>query len=158
MTENQTKLAIIMRGLPGSGKSHWVEEYIASLPLEQAIAVRQRGYFSTDSYFIQHKSNTESQYRFLPHRLAEFHQQNLTAFIIAAAQSEPTVICDNTNMAHWEFSAYKAAAQAMGYQVRVMLLGEVSDHQHQLVCAERNKHGVGLEQIKKNGTEFRALT
>lgn len=35
------KLAIIMRGLPGSGKSHWVEQFVANQPLEQALRVRQ---------------------------------------------------------------------------------------------------------------------
>ncbi|MGS0724372.1 ATP-binding protein, partial [Shewanella sp. 30m-9] len=48
-----TKLAIIMRGLPGSGKSYWVEQFITSQGIEQAIHIRQHGLFSTDRYFYQ---------------------------------------------------------------------------------------------------------
>lgn len=153
MEKDESKLAIIMRGLPGSGKSHWVEQYLGTLPIEQALAVRQRGYFSTDSYFVN-TENGKNEYQFQPHRLAEFHQLNLTGFIQALSLGEPRVICDNTNMAHWEFSAYTAAAKAMGYQVREVLLGQVSDIQHQTLCANRNKHGVNLGQIKKMALNF----
>ncbi len=140
-----------MRGLPGSGKSHWVESYLTSLSLEEAIAIRQRGYFSTDSYFIQ---DGDGKYRFTPNKLAQYHQLNLTAFIQALGRAEPTVICDNTNMAHWEFSAYVAAAKAMGYQVREVLIGQVMDAQHQALCAQRNQHGVKLEQIQQMAKQF----
>ncbi len=67
------KLAIIMRGLPGSGKSHWVEQFVANLPLEQALRVRQGGIFSTDSFFYEGE-----EYRFDAKKLSEYHQRNFT--------------------------------------------------------------------------------
>lgn len=142
-----------MRGLPGSGKSRWVEQYLGTLPMDEALAARQRGYFSTDSFFINSESG-KGDYQFQPHRLAEYHQCNLTNFINALALGEPRVICDNTNMARWEFSAYICAAKAMGYQVREVLLGEVQDTAHQMLCAKRNTHGVSLEQIQKMAQNF----
>lgn len=143
------KVAIIMRGLPGSGKSHWVETYILSLPLEKAISVRQRGVFSTDSFFYH-----EDEYRFDAKKLPEFHQCNLTGFIQALSSSEPVVICDNTNLCHWEYMAYEAAAKALGYQVRIVLVGEPSSLAHQQECAKRNRHGVPLAQIQRMAKGF----
>lgn len=142
-------VAIIMRGLPGSGKSHWVEQFIQSQSIEQALAIRQRGYFSTDKWFYQ-----KGQYRFQAHKLAEYHQKTLVGFIQALANKEPVVICDNTNLALWEFMAYEIAAKALGYQVRIVLVGDPLDSSHQQLCAERNQHQVPLAQIKKMALNF----
>ncbi|WP_258407003.1 ATP-binding protein [Shewanella rhizosphaerae] len=139
-----------MRGLPGSGKSHWVDGFIATRP--DGDAIRRRGYFSTDERFI-----IAGEYRFDASKLSEFHQLNLTGFIQALSRQEPVVICDNTNMAHWEFMAYEAAAKAMGYQVRILLIGDPQDAAHQTLCAERNQHGLGLKQIQAMARQFQQL-
>lgn len=146
MSEN---IAIIMRGLPGSGKSHWVERFILSLPLDNAISVRQRGIFSTDSFFYH-----QDRYLFDAKKLPEYHQCNLAGFIQALSSSEPIVICDNTNLCRWEYIAYEAAAKALGYQVRIVLVGEPSNRAHQLECAARNRHGVPLAQIQRMAAMF----
>lgn len=143
------KLAIIMRGLPGSGKSYWAEQFIISQGIEQAIHIRQHGYFSTDRYFYY-----QGEYRFNPQKIAQYHQANLTAFIQALARSEPIVICDNTNIAKWEFMAYEAAAKALGYKVNVLLVGQPNDEPHQQLCAQRNQHHVPLVQIQKMAQLF----
>ena len=143
-------LAIIMRGLPGSGKSHWVDAFLASY--SDGEAIRRRGYFSTDDCFI-----CEGEYRFDASKLSEYHQLNLTGFIQALSRREPVVICDNTNMAHWEFMAYDAAAKAMGYQVRILLIGDPLDKAHHALCAERNQHGLGLRQIQAMASQFQQL-
>ncbi|GIU52733.1 hypothetical protein TUM4249_24230 [Shewanella sp. KT0246] len=145
----QAKLAIIMRGLPGSGKSFWVNNYLKQLGIEQALHVKQHGYFSTDSYFEK-----QGKYQFNSKMLSQYHQANLTAFINAMANNEPLVICDNTNVAKWEYMAYEAAAKSLGYQVRVVLIGEPKDYKHQELCVERNSHQVPLSQIKRMAKLF----
>lgn len=146
------RLAIIMRGLPGSGKSHWVEEYIAALPVDVGFRLRRQGIFSTDYFFYQ-----GDEYRFDAKKLSEYHQRNLTAFIQALALEEPIVICDNTNLCHWEYMAYEAAAKALGYPVRIVLVGDPLNLNHQKLCAERNRHQVPLSQIQRMATLFEAF-
>ncbi|MCE9678980.1 ATP-binding protein [Shewanella sp. AS1] len=143
------RLAIIMRGLPGSGKSHWVAQFIQSQEPSLAKTILRHGYFSTDALFT-----VQGEYRFDAARLAEYHQRNLTLFIQSLAQSQPVVICDNTNMARWEFMAYEAAAKALGYQVREVLIGDPLDREHQMECAERNQHGVSLASIAAMAKKF----
>lgn len=50
--------------------------------------------------------------------------------------------------------AYEAAAKALGYQVRIMLVGDPSDPVHQKLCTERNRHGVPLTQIRRMAKQF----
>jgi len=146
------KLAIIMRGLPGSGKSHWVTEFISRQTSGMAGTGECAQCFSTDSQFYQ-----DGAYRFDSKRLSEYHQRNLTGFIHALSVSVSIVICDNTNLARWESMAYDAAAKAMGYRVRYVLIGDPLDEAHQALCAARNGHGVPLAQIKRMARQFDAF-
>ncbi len=141
-----------MRGLPGSGKSRWVDEFIGNQTREDAMNIRGKGYFSTDSLFYR-----GGEYWFDVKRLAEFHQRNLSGFIHALSESQPIVICDNTNLAYWEFMAYQAVAEALGYRVRIVLVGEPNNPAHQRECAKRNNHGVPLAQIQRMAKQFDAL-
>lgn len=149
MSQSETKKAIILRGLPGSGKSHWVSEFLDALPETLAERVRRAGIFSTDSFFM-----VDGEYRFEPSMLPEYHQRNLAAFIDALGRGEPVAICDNTNLAYWEFAAYEAAAAALGYELERVLIGEPRDKQHQELCALRNRHGVSLASIRRMAKAF----
>ena len=144
-----SKLAIIMRGLPGSGKSYWVEQFIQSQPLPLAARIKQYGYYSTDNLFF-----IDGEYRFDVNKLSQNHQLNLSLFIEALARAEPVVICDNTNVCHWEYLAYKTAAVALGYQVKVVLVGDPKSAAHQVICSQRNKHHVPLKQIQRMANLF----
>ncbi|MEL4426197.1 AAA family ATPase [Shewanella indica] len=150
--DGNSRLAIIMRGLPGSGKSYWVRQFIQELPARLAQNVTERGLCSTDRFFYRNE-----RYCFDAARLAEFHQLNLSRFIEALATGVPVVICDNTNMALWEFAAYQAAAKALGYRVHIQQIGDVGCKTHLHECAERNKHGVSLKSIQRMASQFQTI-
>lgn len=143
------KLVIIMRGLPGSGKSYWVGQYLQSLGIKIALKVKQYGLFSTDSYFYQ-----QDKYVFNAQKLPEYHQRNLAGFIQALANGEPLVICDNTNINKWEYIAYETAAKALGYQVKIVVVGDPKSIAHQQVCSQRNQHNVSIEKIRTMASMF----
>lgn len=150
--DGNSRLAIIMRGLPGSGKSHWVELFLQGLPAALALNIAEQGLCSTDSFFYQH-----NRYCFDIARLPEFHQLNLSRFIEALASGVPVVICDNTNMALWEFATYQAAAKALNYRVHIQQIGDVRSKIHQRECAKRNKHGVSLKSIQRMASQFQTI-
>ncbi|MCL1094372.1 AAA family ATPase [Shewanella kaireitica] len=150
----EQKLAIIMRGLPGSGKSHWAKEFVTTYQQSSSSiqAEKQYGIFSTDSFFYN-----MGVYQFNPKLLPKFHQLNLAAFIEAMAGGLPLVICDNTNIAYWEFKAYSAAAMALGYEVRIQQIGDPASVKHQQLCAKRNCHGVPFQSIKRMASMFEVI-
>lgn len=125
---DQAPTAMIMRGIPGSGKSTLVEK----LKQEHNPKVH-----STDSYHLQN-----GKYVFQPSRLGEFHKRNQQAFKESLQAGEPLVVCDNTNLRHWEYEPYLKAARQAGYRTLVVLVK--SDPEQ---AAGRNLHGVSAEKV-----------
>ncbi|QTH71679.1 AAA family ATPase [Pseudoalteromonas xiamenensis] len=141
------KQAFILRGLPGSGKSH----YAFSLA-EELVGGDETRYVicSTDDYFLQ----TDGSYQFDKTKLSEFHNLNLARFINSLAEGIELVIVDNTNIRRWEYVAYSAAAHAMGYQVKEVVVGEVKDKSLQHLYQKRNIHHVALRTISNMARQF----
>lgn len=142
------KFAIILRGLPGSGKSRlarqlW-QKYAPEYRSEQIIC-------STDDYFQQ-----GSTYKFDASLLPKYHTFNLVRFIEGLEQGYPILICDNTNMCCWEYLAYQSAAIAMGYQVKRFLIGDPLNIEQQKLCAKANLHKVSLQVIQEMAEKFEA--
>jgi predicted kinase len=145
--KNNMKQAFILRGLPGSGKSH----YAFSLAEELVSADETRFVIcSTDDYFL----NSDGEYHFDKAKLPEFHNLNLARFINALAEGIELVIVDNTNIRRWEYVAYVAAAHAMGYQLKEVVVGEVKDKSLQHLYHKRNTHGVALRTISNMARQF----
>lgn len=138
--------AIILRGLPGSGKSRIAEDYFQPFSHQYE---RSQVIFSTDSFFMQN-----GHYAFDAQKLPEYHARNLAAFIEAMASAVPLVICDNTNICHWEYLAYVTAARAADYEVEIEVVGEPKSARHQQLCYERNQHDVALGAIQAMGRAF----
>lgn len=135
------KQVFILRGLPGSGKSHYAQS------LCDEMLNGDEGQFvicSTDDFFI-----SDGLYRFDKAKLSEYHNLNLARFIRALNQQIPLVILDNTNIKKWEFIAYAEAAHALGYQVKEVVVGEIKDKAMQHLYYQRNIHKVPLKTINK---------
>jgi predicted kinase len=122
------KVAFIMRGLPGSGKSTIARHLIGDLGVIH----------STDDFFVQN-----GKYYFDPEKLRANHDKNFRAFCESIAQEVPVVVCDNTNSKHWEYKRYLETAQKAGYMVSIVFM----PHPTPEIAAKRNTHNVPIAII-----------
>lgn len=106
--------AIIMMGLPGSGKSTWAE-------------AQSKEVVSADQYRM-----IDGQYVFNP--ADKVHEKCLAEFIYWC-EVGCDIICDNTNTNLIDIAPYIAVAQAHGYDVRVVCCEGVG-------AFDRQTHGV----------------
>ena len=141
-------VAIILRGLPGSGKSRlarqlW-QQHAPQCRAEEIIC-------STDDYFQRGVS-----YQFDASKLPMYHALNLVRFVEGLKAGRPLMICDNTNMACWEYLPYQTIASAMGYGVRRLLIGDPKDIHQQKLCARNNLHDICLTTIQAMAARFEA--
>lgn len=142
------KVAIILRGLPGSGKSRlanfiW-QHYAAAYRKDEIIC-------STDDYF-----QSGPLYQFDASKLSKYHSLNLVRFIDGLKAGRPLMICDNTNMECWEYLSYQKVADAMGYEVKRFLIGNPLDANQHKLCAKNNLHKVPLNVIQAMAARFEA--
>jgi len=119
--------AIIMRGLPGCGKSTLAADLAREEPLEV---------FSTDDYFGE-------PYTFDPSKIGEAHSWNLRRWIDAAQRGVSNIACANTNIHVSEIAPYWATAAAYGYEPVIMQLDCDPE-----VSIARNVHNVPEHVIR----------
>jgi predicted kinase len=118
----------VMRGLPGSGKSTWLNKY------GHAGAV-----FSADHFFIQN----DGTYKFDVSKLKEAHENCFDKFKAALPVKYDVIAVDNTNLTWWEMGRYVDAALKAGYVV------EVVDIQSDPKLCARNVHGVKTDVLER---------
>jgi predicted kinase len=94
---------IILRGLPGVGKSTYAHQLKADVVV------------SADQYFV----GDDGVYRFVPAEIGLAHQHCFRAFLMALLSGDNRVVVDNTNSKVWELSPYVLAAESHGYQVEI---------------------------------------
>jgi len=63
------------------------------------------------------------------------------------------VVIDNTNTRRWEFEPYLELAEQFGYEVEKITIGQF-DESNLKVYANRNKHKVPLDTIRKQAKRF----
>ncbi|KFV43033.1 NEDD4-binding protein 2-like 2 [Gavia stellata] len=98
------KLLLILRGLPGSGKST-----LSRILLGQSC---DGIVFSTDDYFRQ-----QDGYTYNAAQLGDAHDWNQKRAKQAMEQGKSPVIIDNTNTQAWEMKPYVEVALEKGYRV-----------------------------------------
>jgi adenylate kinase family enzyme len=99
---------IIMRGLPGSGKTTMAAELAY---LAQRVYGRPTHICSADEYLY----NGQGEYEWSPERLAAAHNCCFDEFKETLENNVFTVIVDNTNIRHNEYERYATEARLAGY-------------------------------------------
>lgn len=143
------KLLIIMRGLPGTGKStiaRNIFDYQDQFPdVSLPIDVENPEIVSADSYMV----NAKGEFEYDASKLDANHAICFArAIALLSKDRYPLVIVDNTNMTRHEISPYYLLGQATGYRILILhaqppnLYGGEAEF-----LAERNVHGVPEDAI-----------
>lgn len=132
-------IAYIMRGIPGSGKSTWLQRN-ASPTTEVA---------SADNY---HLNPLTGIYEFKPANIKAAHDGCLRDFALSARAGTNDIAVSNTNIRVWELAPYVRIAEAFGFEVRIMRMVCRPE-----VAITRGVHGVPTEQVWKMFTEMETL-
>jgi NEDD4-binding protein 2 len=138
---NPDKTLVVMRGLPGSGKSY-------------AAQVHGGLILSTDDYFV-----VDGEYQFNPTLIGEAHAWNQKRASYAMEDKVPVIVVDNTNIRLWEMKPYVLLAQKHGYRP-VFCYPETEWATNPEECARRNSHGVpfeAIERMNQNFEQFRSI-
>ena len=161
---------LILRGLPGSGKSthatgliEWAEKASqakdddAQAPLQQRLSLESHGAVvcSADDFFASGAGRSHRELRKLGLRTpAEVYDHCFDTTLLAAAHTRcrdnfeaalsagaPLVVVDNTNSAKGDYDWYRRTAQAQDYKVGVLEL-RCADWAAVRCCAKRGVHSV----------------
>lgn len=121
----------VMRGLPGSGKSHAAEQLPAGV-----VA-------SADHHMVDRQGG----YRYDPSKLGAAHAACRARLLAALAAECQVVVLDNTNIQIWEYQWALDAAALSGHVVTIVELydGGLTDAE----LARRNSHGVPVASITR---------
>lgn len=130
---DSVKILILMRGVPGSGKSFLAERLKA-----QGVVL------STDDFFV--KRNGIYQYNF--NQLTEAHDWNKKRAQKTLKQGITPVIIDNTNTQSWEMKPYVAMAVRAGYRVEV-IEPDTKWKFNARELARKNVHNVSKDKIQE---------
>lgn len=126
------KRVLILRGLPGSGKSTFVKE--AKKMYDNVVVVSADDYHMIDSKYVYRQENAQRA-----------HEACFDSFVKAIMSEEDcTIIVDNTNTTSREIMPYYIVAKNMDAHIQV----------HQFYCKpevsfERNIHKVPFATISR---------
>ena len=120
------KRLVILRGLPGSGKTTYQRSHLPGAVVASA-----------DQYFM-----VGEEYRFNPKFLPEAHGACCRVVIDALQAGSPLVVVDNTAISAVEIAPYVLLAQAYGYSAEIITL-----RCDPAVAAARNRHQVPADVI-----------
>jgi predicted kinase len=137
ISDTNVKSLILLRGLPGSGKTSLAE------------VLSENGMypvFSVDSYFIDTESG-EYIFDYRENHIAYRECERKTREALRSGDLK--VFVDNTFTIEWEIKPYMKMAAEYGYRVYVMTV----EKRH----SGANIHGISDEQISKMAEKYRVI-
>lgn len=142
------KVMIIMRGLPGSGKT-----YLGRKIVDETVGGDYRRHiFSSDNFFY----DVNGMYKYDIEKLSEAHAFNQNCVFKRAYDGWSPIIVDNTNMKLWEMHIYCKYAVQFGYIVRV--LEPTTPWAWNLTrLSQMNEHSVPRESIERMLLKYEKL-
>jgi len=140
------KTLVILRGLPGSGKSTWIRErYINVTPAGLAPPDWDGPVVVSGDHFF---TNLNGEYLFDKTKLGQAHSASTVALIRVLSRGLMLVIVDNTHSRKWEYAVAVELGRAFGYEILIHDLfdGGCSDEE----LAARNTHNTPVEVIARH--------
>ena len=128
---------IILRGLPGSGKS------------ELAVLLSENGkypYYSVDDYFT---NNQNGIYHFDYTKNHIAYRECIEKTRKSALEGVPKIIVHNTFTMDWELEPYFKLAAELSFRIYVVTV----ENRHGNI----NSHGITDEQMKKMAEKYRVI-
>lgn len=133
-----SKVIVINRGLPGSGKSYAIKKMFDEV---NAACVHQ----STDFYWIR----PDGKYDWNPKLISQAHEWNFNYFREHLECDFDILVCDNTNIQFKECQKYiDASLQLIPKPMIVLFEPNNSWSWDVQECAKRNSHGVPEASIQ----------
>lgn len=127
------KELILLRGLPGSGKS----------TMAKSLSTSMSGHVEADMFFLNH----EGEYKFDASKLKEAHEWcRKEAESYMKPHGFDRVIVSNTFTQEWEMDAYCNLAKKYGYRVHSIIV----ENRHEGV----NEHGVPADKLEQMKQRF----
>jgi len=132
------KKFILVRGLPGSGKTT-----VAKMFDTQCIA-------AADDFFV----GEDGEYCYVGEKIGAAHLLCKGRVFHWMVRREPLIVVHNTFSMNWEMKDYFELAEEYGYEVHVV---ESQSGLSVEELAERNVHGVPVEAIARMKARWEAL-
>ncbi len=128
----RSKIALILRGVPGSGKSTFVKA-ISMLPGSMAVHAIDDLHIDNNGNFLWDEENAQ--------RLSTL---NFANFVKSCAAGLDTIVCDAINIETEEFQKYIDIADQYNYSVYVICANPPTPAQ----STKRNKHHTSSSQAR----------
>jgi hypothetical protein len=138
MNKRTGRRVIVLRGMPGSGKTQLFEEYMSNNPEESCWCVSNYDLFYDDDGNFSYDNTRQDESR----------ARCMENFIEAMNKDYDTIFVNNVNSQLWEYESFITLAKMREYNVEVWTLP--CDGEGQLAYFQsRNQYGVPLSYARK---------
>jgi tRNA uridine 5-carbamoylmethylation protein Kti12 len=136
------KIAVIMRGVPGSGKST-----AARGILNHCLDKKQTAVICSNDDYPGYYDNPENKYDWSPQKAKKARKFCEEKFLEALTNEVDVVIVDNCHLTRRTYKFFVEEATKRGYEISFNVKKPSLEHNYIETCAKRNVHGVSAGHI-----------